>query len=180
MPHVASPGNPDSKVFIILVFMILNFFVFDPKAYTTVISSWQRSNDSTGKPLRTLRYESVLVSHSNGVFPLLTDKTNETDVRPVRRSQKEAPQEGQMSQTWRTSFDAEAYVDKLISHVRSNKIARRTVKVLLKSGYDGSARARQRLILYRQMGNGQVGLRGALVPRPDLTERSPGFSWTQN
>ena len=78
-----------------------------------------------------------------------------------------------MSQTWRTSFDAEAYVDKLISQVRSNKIARRTVKVLLKSGHDGSARARQRLILYRQMGNGQVGLRGALVPRPDLTERSP-------
>ena len=64
-------------------------------------------------------------------------------------------------------------MDKLISQVRSNKIAHRAMTVLLTNGYESNARARQRLILYRQMGNGRVGLRGALVPRPDLTERSP-------
>ena len=77
---------------IILVTTINVIFVVNsvPWLIISAIPSWQRSNDSTEKPLRTLRYDGVLTSHTNGVFPLLTD--NEIDLAD--------------------RFDAEAYVKK--------------------------------------------------------------------
>ena len=59
------------------------------------------------KPLRTLRYDGVLTSHTNGVLPLLIDKANVT---------------------WQTGFDAEAYVEKLVSQIPSEIVSDRILE----------------------------------------------------
>ena len=109
--------------------------------------SWQRSNDSTGKPLRTLRYDGVSTSHTDGVFPLLTD--NQQDLAD--------------------KFDAEAYVEKLIGQICSEIVSDRIMEgvVAMTAG-----REHDRRILYRQIGKGRVGL-SRLSRVSHSTERSP-------
>ena len=119
-----------------------------PWRIISVIPSWQRSNDSTGKPLRTLRYDGVLTSHTDGVFPLLTD--NQQDLAD--------------------KFDAEAYVEKLIGQIYTEIVSDRGPG--MRCCKDGRTREYDRRILYRPIGKGRVGL-SRLSRVSHSTARSP-------
>ena len=99
--------SPRTQAYTIILVITINvIFVVNsvPWLIISASPSWQRSNDSTEKPLRTLRYDGVLTSHTDGVFPLLTDN----------------------QQNLADKFDAEAYVEKLIGQIYTEIVSDRS------------------------------------------------------